>query len=329
MDFQQYSKAMPARLSAIGYRLSAILLLPLLAACASTAGGQAVMDAPDTTPVIFQVGGERFTVADYEQRLSDDIGAGIADLASQGQTREQIEQLANDGNVRVSVLDRMIQDALLLDYARRNGIGVDPASVDAAVPAPAPPDPSQPVDPAAQPTPTAAEQRATLARSQLVFEVIARNTRADMFHARHIFVADEPAADQALAALAAGADFATLARERSTDTASAEQGGDLGWIPRGDLPELDESAFATALNTPTKAQGQAGWHVLEVLERQDQRPFENFAQLRQSANAQSFYEQSFTPWYEALRAQAEQAGDLELAPGFDPNSIPLPFPEGL
>ncbi len=144
MDFQQYSIAMPARLSAIGYRLSAMLLLPLLAACASTAGGQAVMGAPDTTPVIFQVGGERFTVANYEQRLSDDIGAGIADLASQGQTREQIEQLANDSNVRGSVLDRMIQDALLLDYARRNGIGVDPASVDAAGAPPAPPPPPPP-----------------------------------------------------------------------------------------------------------------------------------------------------------------------------------------
>lgn len=305
------------------------LLLPLLAACASTAGGRAVMGEADTTPVIFRVGAERYTVADYQQRLETDIGAGIADLLAQGQTREQIEQLANDSDVRGTVLEQMIQDALLLDYARRNGIGVDPAAIDAAVPAPVPPDPALPVDPAAQPTPSAAEQRAQVARDQLVFEVIARNTRADMIHARHVLVADEAAADQVLAELAAGADFATLARERSTDTSSATEGGDLGWTPRGDyVPEFEEAAFSAELNTPVKVQSQFGWHVLEVLERQEQRAFDSFDRLRQSSNAQGFFEQSFVPWYETLRAEAEQSGELELAPGFDPNSVPLPFPAG-
>jgi peptidyl-prolyl cis-trans isomerase C len=307
----------------------ALVFVMLLAACASTTGGQAVMGAPDTTPVILRVGAETFTEADFVQRLSDDIAAGIADLLAQGQTREQIEQLANDSNVRGSVLDRMVQDALLIDYARRNGIGVDPAAVDAAVPAPAPPDPSVPVDPAAQPTPTSAEQRAQLARDQLVFEVIARNTRADMVRARHVLVADEAAADAILAELAAGADFAAIARERSTDTSSAAEGGDLGWTPRGDyVAEFEEVAFSAPLNAPAKVQSQFGWHVLEVLERQEGRPFDSFDRLRQSSNAQSFYEQSFVPWYDELRAQAELSGDLELAPGFDPNNVPLPFPEG-
>jgi peptidyl-prolyl cis-trans isomerase C len=304
------------------------LLLPLLAACASTTGGRALMGEADTTPVIFRLGVEQFTVMDFERRLEAEVGAGVADLLAQGQTREQVEQLAIEADVRPIAFERMVQDALLLDYARRNGIGVDPAAVDAAVPAPSPPDPLLPVDPAAAPTPTTAEQRALVARDQLVFEVIARNTRADMIRARHVLVADEVSADEVLAALAAGADFATLARERSTDNSSAQEGGELGWSPRGDyVPEFEEAAFSAELNSPLKVQSQFGWHVLEVLERQEQRPFDSFERLRESANAQVFYEQSFLPWYETLRAEAEQSGELELAPGFDPNSVPLPFPE--
>jgi peptidyl-prolyl cis-trans isomerase C len=305
--------------------LTLLLLLPLLAACAQVAP----TPVADSSPVVARVGGETFTLDAYKARLERDIGGGIADLLAQGQTREQIEQLASDADVRKRVFDQMIQDALLLDYARRNGIGVDPAAVDAAVPPPSAPDPLAPTaEPGAAPTPTSAEQRAEAARQQIAFEVMARNTRADMVHARHILVADEAAADAVIADLAAGADFATLARERSTDPGSAEQGGDLGWTPRGDFAaEFDEAAFSAPLNTATKVQTQFGWHVIEVLERQEQRAFDNFEQLRRSQNAQTFYEESFNPWYEELRRQAEQSGDLEIAPGFDPNTVPLPFPE--
>ncbi|GAB4450359.1 MAG: peptidylprolyl isomerase [Chloroflexi bacterium OHK40] len=299
-----------------------LLLLPLLAACTSVPSSGA------TSPVIFRLGSTSVTLADFEQRLRDDVGAGVADLLAQGQTREQIEQLAIDANVRGTIFDRMVQDALLLDYARRNGIGVDPARVDAAVFAQAPRvDPGAPVAPGAAPTPTHADLRAQAARQQLVFEVIARNTRTAMVRARHILVADQATAEQILAELQAGADFATLARERSTDAGSAEQGGDLGWTPRGDyVAEFEEVAFSAPLNTPTTVQSQFGWHVLEVLDRADDRPFDSFERLSQSSNAQSFYEQSFVPWYEELRRQAEASGELAIAAGFDPNSVPLPFP---
>lgn len=306
--------------------LALFLLLPLLAACAQAAP----VPVADTSPVVARVGSETFTLQDYEQRLERDIGGGIADLLAQGQTREQIEQLAADAQIRTRVFDQMIQDALLIDYARRNGIGVDPAAIDAAVPPPQQPDPLAPTAaPGAAPTPTGAEQRAEIARQQISFEVMARNTRADMVRARHILVADEAAADAVIADLAAGGDFASLARERSTDPGSAEQGGDLGWTPRGDFaPEFDEAAFSAELNTPTKVQTQFGWHVIEVLEREEQRSFDSFEQLRSSQNAQTFYEETFNPWYEELRRQAEQSGELELAPGFDPNTVPLPFPPG-
>lgn len=294
-----------------------LLLLLTLAGCASTRNGQQV--APADSPVIVRFGGQTYTIADFEQRLQRDIGPGVADLVAQGQTREEIEQLANEANVRVTIFDRMIQDLLLLDYARRNGIGADPAAVDAAVL----PMFSPGVDGSLAPM---TAQREQAAREQLVFEVIARNTRVDMVKARHILVADESAAKQVLADLAAGADFAALARERSQDTGSAAKGGDLGWSPRGQfVPEFEEVAFSAPLNTPTSVQSQFGWHVIEVLAREN-RAFDSFEQLRASSSAQALYEQTFVPWYEELRRQAENSGLLEIAPGFDPNSVPLPFP---
>ena len=102
-----------------------LLLLLLLAGCASTAGGQAAAPPPVESPTIFSVGATTVTLADYTSRLEADIGPALADLLAQGQSREQVEQLANDSGVRDAVFDRMLQDALLLDYARRNGIGVD------------------------------------------------------------------------------------------------------------------------------------------------------------------------------------------------------------
>ncbi|MGB9634725.1 MAG: peptidylprolyl isomerase [Chloroflexaceae bacterium] len=295
-----------------------LVLLVVLAGCASTENGQQV--APPASPVIVRFGGQTYTIADFEQRLQRDIGPGVADLVAQGQTREEIEQLASEANVRATIFDRMIQDLLLLDYARRNGIGADPAAVDAAVLPMFSPGVDGPLAPMTA-------QREQAAREQLVFEVIARNTRADMVKTRHILVADESAAKQVLADLAAGADFATLARERSQDTGSAAKGGELGWSPRGQfVPEFEEAAFSAPLNTPTSVQSQFGWHVIEVLAREENRPFDSFEQLRTSSNAQAFYEQTFVPWYEELRRQAQNSGLLEIAPGFDPNSVPLPFP---
>lgn len=295
------------------------LLSLLLAACQSTTNGQALLAQP-AGPVAFRVGGAAVTVADVQGRLEREIGPAIADLLSQGQTPEQIEQLANENNIRAAIFDRMIQDELLMLYARRNGVGVDPAAVDTAALPQAPAEPGAFAD--------LTEQRVAAARSQLAFEVIARNTRADMYHARHILVADQAAADRLLAELQAGADFAALAREHSTDQGSAAEGGDLGWQPRGNfVAEFDDAGFSLPLNTPSTVASQFGVHIIEVLGREQGRAFASFEQLQQSQSAQQFYEESFVPWYDKLLADAQASGELELAPGFDPNSVPLPFPE--
>jgi peptidyl-prolyl cis-trans isomerase C len=298
-----------------------LLLALLLAGCQATQNGQALVTAADS-PVIFSLDAERFTADDFAQRLERDIGEAIVGLLAQGQSPAEIEQLANDADVRTQIFEQMLQDALLSRYARQNGIGVDASVIDAQVFASIAPAPGSPFL-------ITTDERVRSVQSQLSFEVIASNTRAPMTWARQIVVGDQAAADQILAELAAGADFAALARERSLDTLSAPNGGDLGWRPAGNyVPEFDEAVATAPLNTPGIVVSRIGVHVFEVLGRDEQRPFESFDQLGASANAQQYFEQSFIPWYDELRREAERSGALQIAPNFDPNSTPLPFPEG-
>lgn len=100
-------------------------------------------------------------------------------------------------------------------------------------------------------------------------------------HARHILIkptTQDPAGDQAALAkaedvrrkaLAAGADFAALARQYSEDEGSKPSGGDLGFFPRGRMvEEFTQAAFALqpgGVSAPVKS--QFGYHVIKVEER--------------------------------------------------------------
>jgi peptidyl-prolyl cis-trans isomerase C len=88
-------------------------------------------------------------------------------------------------------------------------------------------------------------------------------------HARHILVPTEAAAREAMAELARGADFAEVAKRRSTGP-GADRGGDLGFFKRGDMvPEFAEAAFALQPGQVSAAPVRSpfGWHVIKVEER--------------------------------------------------------------
>jgi peptidyl-prolyl cis-trans isomerase C len=83
--------------------------------------------------------------------------------------------------------------------------------------------------------------------------------------ARHILVESEDEAKTILTELKGGADFATLAKEKSKDPGAA-QGGDLGYFSKEQMvPEFADVAFkmyAGQLSNPVKT--QFGWHVIKV-----------------------------------------------------------------
>ncbi|BBF93146.1 peptidylprolyl isomerase [Blastochloris tepida] len=65
-----------------------------------------------------------------------------------------------------------------------------------------------------------------------------------------------------------GADFAALARSESDDTASAEKGGELGWLAEAQLrPEIASQVAGLAKSAVTEPiRLDDGWHVIKLMD---------------------------------------------------------------
>ena len=135
--------------------------------------------------------------------------------------------------------------------------------------------------------------------------------------AAHILVPSEEAARQVKEDLARGADFAALARERSTDPGSKEKGGDLDWFSRGVMAsEFEQAAFQLepgTISEPVKT--QFGWHIIKVLEKSEARPVVPNV-LEQARDSR------YDTWLKEQRASSTVTGEVAL-----PNFMPAPTPE--
>jgi peptidyl-prolyl cis-trans isomerase C len=118
-------------------------------------------------------------------------------------------------------------------------------------------------------------------------------------HARHILVPTEGEAKDIQAQLKNGADFATLAKQKSKDPGAAE-GGDLGWFTKDQMvPEFAEAAFKLdkgQISDPIKT--QFGWHIIKVEDKRV-KPTPTYDQVKGQLEN-----------YVARRAQAELVDNL-------------------
>ncbi len=103
-------------------------------------------------------------------------------------------------------------------------------------------------------------------------------------HVRHILTSEESAATDAILDIYRDKDFAKTAEKFSRDTKTAAQGGDLGWVEKGTMPEPHasekEKAQLQTLSDPVKT--DLGWHVFEVLERRPEKQL-TFDEARREA----------------------------------------------
>jgi peptidyl-prolyl cis-trans isomerase C len=87
------------------------------------------------------------------------------------------------------------------------------------------------------------------------------------YKARHILVEKEEEAKEIIALIKKGASFEKLAAERSRDTGSRANGGDLDWGPAARYVKPFADALAKLKKgqiTETPVQTQFGWHVIRL-----------------------------------------------------------------
>jgi len=119
---------------------------------------------------------------------------------------------------------------------------------------------------------------------------------ADQVHARQILLYNPDQAAQVFAILQSGQDFEALAADYDPVT-----GGDLGWFPRGYLLDarLDEALFGLQPEQITPViETAAGFHILQLIEREAQRP------LAPDAH-QALQAQALQDWLEQRRSQSD------------------------
>lgn len=80
-------------------------------------------------------------------------------------------------------------------------------------------------------------------------------------------------AEDLLKQLQHGADFAELAKKNSEDPGSAEKGGELGWVVRGQtVPNFEKTAFSLKPNELSGIiETEYGYHIIQVEEKQQAR----------------------------------------------------------
>ena len=120
-------------------------------------------------------------------------------------------------------------------------------------------------------------------------------------------------AQDLLKQLRGGADFADLAKKNSQDPGSAQNGGDLGFIVRGQtVPEFEKVAFtAKPKEISDVVTTQYGYHILQVMEKEPARvkPFEEV----KTALAEELKKQEVNDKTQSLADQAR--AELEKSPG--------------
>ncbi len=148
-------------------------------------------------------------------------------------------------------------------------------------------------------------------------EVVAGIPEEQEFNASHILVETEDEAKAIIAQLEGGADFAELAKEKSTGP-SGPNGGELGWFGLGMMvPEFETAATALevgAISAPV--QTQFGWHVIKLNDKRI-KPAPALDEIRDQ-----LVQQIQSQKLDAIIAELRDGASVEtMVEGFDPANI--------
>ena len=128
----------------------------------------------------------------------------------------------------------------------------------------------------------------------------------------------EAEAAKVLEEVRAGADFAARARRHSEDPGTADKGGDLGWVTRGQMvPDFEKQAFSLEQGQISDViKTEYGFHIIKVHERQNAQ-IQSFEEVKEEIRTELAREQNYLNRMkftdEALVVAKKHGKDLEAA----------------
>lgn len=152
-------------------------------------------------------------------------------------------------------------------------------------------------------------------------------------HARHILVPDETIAKEIIKQLQAGADFAKMAAQYSTDTSNKASGGDLGsFAPGRMVAEFDAAVFdpnAKIGLIPQPVKTKFGWHVIEILSRDSRKLTDSELQQKQKDEFDKWLRErkadtTYVTEYDIWQLRVPARPDAQDVQNSYPTSTPAP-----
>lgn len=256
--------ARPPRKTVAALAALALLVLPVLTGCSKDSSSQPAAADPDDA-VIARVNGSEIRQSDLafaEEDFSNELRGAPADVK-----REQLIAYLTD----VILVSQAAEKKNLADgneFKRRQAFLRNKLLMGALL-----------------------QQRSKEAVTdeemhKVYDDAVKQMSAEEEVRARHILVETEDEAKAIVEQLKGGADFATIAKEKSKDAGSATNGGDLDFISKSELvPEFADVAFKMypgQTSNPVKT--QFGWHIIKLEEKRNRQP-PTFEQLKDRIEA--------------------------------------------
>jgi foldase protein PrsA len=216
-------------------------------------------------------------------------GGAVATVNGQPISRSTFDQRLESSPMGRTVLQQLVQETLIEQYAKNNNITVTDADIDAREAQIKANFPSGSWDEMLKARGlTEADVRAALREQLILDKALAKDVtitpaqvkdyfnknhasfdKPEQVTARHILVPSIALANQIEADLKAGQSFSDLAKKYSTDPGSKDKGGELGAFRRGQMvPAFDKYAFSAPIgqiSPPIKS--PFGYHIIQVESR--------------------------------------------------------------
>lgn len=217
-------------------------------------------------------------------------GGSIATVNGQPISKSDFDSKLEASPAARGMLQQMVSDALLDQYAAKNGITVSDAEIAKKEDAIKANFPNGSWDEMLKSRGMTEDDVHHILRQQVILDkAVGKDIKIDdaqvkayfdknhgafdkpeMVRARHILVPDLATAMKVEAALKNGGDFAALAKQYSTDPGSKDKGGELGFFKQGQMVKaFEDYAFKAkvgAISPPVKS--QFGYHIIQVEEIQ-------------------------------------------------------------